>query len=361
MISADWDFKTQGAYVRDFPLRQETGRSDNIAGGSDFGLQLNRYFAHVLKPELRDEVQRRLARYDFSSAGVALVTSVPGVHRGAAKMHFGHARLRHLLMQEQIEEEDGPSVVVCQFSSLGSVQEKWLEGEFKETMFASQSRVTRNGVRRGEVDEIKFVYPTVKQVQDSNEGIQAGGSLPVTGRNMNRGHILSKLHRWDAGHSGRDRAMPHIKTFVRYPCSRAQEPYWVFLGSFNLSVAAWGRMQGARKGKEWDRLNVLAFEVGVMFTPRLMCPPAHAIDASIKYQLVTNAERQVWSASKRSGNVKLRLVDFDAMENGGERDGSDRTCSTARINLWVPLPYRLPPPPFSSEDSPWTMDHCAMS
>lgn len=364
MVACDWDFKTQGAYVRDFPLakRAEVAQGEDYSVDEDeFKTQLERYFQRACTGQYSDELVALISKYDFKTAGVALVTSAPGVHRGFSKTHFGHARLRELLQRESIPEHDDQAVAICQFSSLGSIQKKWLDEEFRDTLFASHQRKSRDGIQRCENDETKIVYPTVQQVLQSNEGIQAGGSLPVSGKNVNRDHILCKLHKWDAHHSGRQRAMPHIKTFLRYSSVRPQSPCWMFLGSFNLSVAAWGRMQGARKGKEsWDRLNVLSYEVGVLFTTRSACPPAFAIDGSIKYCLPSDFAKDVWRTAQKSKKVSFRIMESFS-GNAESPSETEQEISDLAVILKLPLPYRVPPPGYSSTDTPWTIDHCAVS
>lgn len=364
MIACDWDFKTQGAYVRDFPLAERVDpadSSDYTVGNDDFRIQLERYFRRACSGQDRDEVVCLLSKYDFSTAGVALVSSTPGVHKGSSKTQFGHARLRELLSRESIPERDEQAVAICQFSSLGSIQKKWLEEEFRDTLFASSQRKSNDGIKRYANDEIKFVYPTVQQVQQSNEGIQAGGSLPVPSKNINRDHILCKLHKWDARHSGRQWAMPHIKTFLRHSSSQPQSPSWMLMGSFNLSVAAWGRMQGARKGKEsWDRLNILSYEIGVLFTPRFACPPAHAIDGSIKYCLPTAPEKEMWRIARESKRVTFEVVSSfsDTTEN---LSGVNENETSLAVILKLPLPYRVPPPKYTPTDTAWTIDYYEIS
>ncbi|CDF34084.1 unnamed protein product [Chondrus crispus] len=364
MVPRDWYYKVQGAYVRDFPLiNQGTDLSDSHVNmqsptdEDDFKTQLDRYFRHALVGDAKEEVTRSIAKYDFSSAGVALIASVPGVHKGPAKMHFGHARLRELLKSEAFTPEDSGSVAVCQFSSLGSIQQKWLEEEFKETLF-SEAAGPSSQPANAHSTEIKLVYPTAKQVQESIEGKVAGASIPVRGKNLHRGHIVNKLHRWQGKHSGYERAMPHIKTVLRYPVSRPQSPFWVFLGSFNLSVAAWGRMQGGKKGKKvWDRLNLLAYEVGVLFTAGLACPPNHSVDASIKYARLTASEVAFWRQAKRDRRLNLRASTFG--ESAGQNDNMPSNDG-AKVVLNLPIPYQLPPAPYSDADTPWIVDYLMM-
>lgn len=357
MVECDWDHKTQGAYIRDFPRSEsKMGTSSGASGCSrdDFQTQLMRYIRSSMSGSERDEVCEMLSRYDFSSAGVAFISSVPGAHKGAEKYCYGHARLRSLLELECIPNDAPNSVAVCQFSSLGSIQQRWLEEEFQTTLF-SQRKSLRQSSNQNE--EIKLVFPTVAQVHNSNEGMQAGASLPVTGKNLHRDHITSRLHKWNAHLSGRERAMPHIKTFLRYSALQPKLPFWVVLGSFNLSVAAWGRMQGRKKNRiEWDRLQVLSYEVGVLFSPRLACPPMHSVDSSIKFPLPSALDKEIWYRARQRNSIALHLCDFavsPVKDRRGEREGTE-------VLLNVPLPYALPPDKYTQNDTPWTTEFCSM-
>lgn len=362
MIPCDWDWKTQGAYMRDFPklCRSEDGASSSIQVEDDFKVQLCRYFEAALGGETKEEVISSLHQYDFTSAGVALVSSVPGTHRGPERKYHGHARLRQLLSKEDIANVQEPSVAICQFSSLGSIQKRWLEDEFWNTLFASKSTTAFTSNLQRLSREIKLVFPTVEQVKESNEGLQAGASLPVSEKNIDREHITEKLHKWDGQYSGREQAMPHIKTFLRYAKARPQAPFWVFLGSFNLSVAAWGRMQGAKGRQEWDRMKILSYEVGVLFSPRVACAAKFGLATSVKYGLSNAEECEKWRLAHEKGAVSLEICE-DMRRVIDRGDDSESGDDESKVVLRIPLPYSVPPPEYESRDRPWTTSYCNMT
>lgn len=340
MLLQDWEFKTQGAYIRDFPLvDQHETRQD------DFKFHLLKYL------ESHDGLDRnllsRIRSYDFTSAGVALVSSVPGSFQHEDMQLHGHTRLRDVLFEESLEEE-GIQVAVCQFSSLGSISLAWMN-QFKQTLFASKQRKMKRGVLQKDEDEIRFVYPTKSQVENSNEGMIAGTSIPVRKKNLEKSHILDKLCKWNGQQSGRNHAMPHIKTYVRYCSNRPQNPYWVFLGSFNLSGAAWGRLD-----KTGKRISILSYELGVLFTPRLACLPVHNIDPSIKYCRPLQTDQDMWSNAKKAGIIHLNAC--YASESNAQHQPR---IQEGKIMINMPLPYSLPPLKFRKEDVPWVIEHFA--
>lgn len=351
MIQVDWDFKTQGAYVRDFPVLN--GEGSNRNRDDDFKRQLQRYFAVALRgSKACRQVQSRLQAYDFSSAGVALVTSVPGAHGGVDAAAYGHLRLRELLSTETIGSPGASTArAVCQFSSLGSTQSAWLDNEFKTTLFTSADGVG--------IGEVQLVYPTLQQVEDSIEGLQAGASIPVSKKNLHRAHVMSKLHRWEAGGSGRTRAMPHIKTFLRYDTRDPTALDWVFLGSFNLSVAAWGRLQGmGRKGG--GKLNILSYEVGVLCTPQRFCEPVFALGEPVSRSLSSSTKYERSAPDSRPRFEMCRAF-WGQGRTASDQSSVERDGATAGIVVEVPLPYALPPPRYHDIDVAWTVDHCSMS
>uniref|UniRef100_M4B9X6 Uncharacterized protein n=1 Tax=Hyaloperonospora arabidopsidis (strain Emoy2) TaxID=559515 RepID=M4B9X6_HYAAE len=88
-LSNDWHSKTQGVWYQDFGVKvlcdcndeeQENKAAAENIGGVDFEDDLVRYLS-----SLGEHVHRfckELQRFDFSTATVALVPSVPGVHKG---------------------------------------------------------------------------------------------------------------------------------------------------------------------------------------------------------------------------------------------------------------------------------------
>lgn len=89
-LSNDWNTKTQGVWYQDFGLKvladsedEEEKKEEAIvrsSGASDFEADLVHYLS-----SLGAQVKifcGELKRFDFSTAKVALVPSVPGVHKG---------------------------------------------------------------------------------------------------------------------------------------------------------------------------------------------------------------------------------------------------------------------------------------
>ncbi|KAJ1408107.1 Tyrosyl-DNA phosphodiesterase I [Sesbania bispinosa] len=125
-------------------------------------------------------------KFDYSDAMVRLVASVPGYHTGTGLKKWGHMKLRSLLQDCTFDEQFKKSPLVyqilesavlifsivvilnlylLQFSSLGSLDEKWM-AELASSMSAGLSE---DKVPLG-LGEPQIIWPTVEDVRCSLEG-----------------------------------------------------------------------------------------------------------------------------------------------------------------------------------------------
>lgn len=200
----------------------------------------------------------------------------------------------HRLAQCLTENTGSPDdAFICQFSSLGSFQEDWLDKQF--------------GLAAGGLRPI-LVYPTVEEVRASLEGWAAGESIPVRSNNL-KPFIRARLHRWGSD-SLRAIAMPHIKTYVRYDRASLAIRYLV-MGSHNLSKAAWG--EDLKNGK----YQIRSYELSVVLQASVLA----------KREPCTTS-RFAWRRCEKS-DTALRVEQ---------------------------LPYSLRPTPYTAADEPWAVD-----
>ena len=66
-----------------------------------------------------------IRQYDFSTAYCVLVPSVPGRHRANEMHEYGYLKLRKAVIQHAVQSQTS-SPILCQFSSIGSLNGKWL-------------------------------------------------------------------------------------------------------------------------------------------------------------------------------------------------------------------------------------------
>ena len=198
-----------------------------------------------------------------------MVASIPGRFLGNEKQQWGLGRIQYLLFScldsSSLTLED---VIACQFSSIGSLgaNDSWVQQQFGKALRSPKEAFNK--------PKLKLVYPTRKQVEESLEGIIAGGSLPFSSENYvkQRAWMYPLLCKWNAIHAGRNHAMPHIKTYARF---RMLEPVempkneessvefvWFMMTSANLSKAAWGQNE-----KQGSQLMIRSYELGVLACP----------------------------------------------------------------------------------------------
>lgn len=443
----DLSVMSNAAWWQDFPKKSPA--KTNAHATSEFEEDLTRYL-HRTGWRGRDEGDRghvgpeAFRAFDFEGAGAKLIGSVPGRHGGADARDrretsaWGHPALRRALEKmPPFPRVFQNAPIIAQASSFGSFTEKWLVDEFGASLNAgrvengSETKEPRAaGGAAGESSRfstaspskesslgegpIQLVWPTVSEVRSSLLGYAAGGSIPGNTRNLAKPHVAARLHAWralgesrktepktdtsssrDSAYSsnrhpyGRERAVPHIKTYTRYALRSDGPPKlaWVFLGSHNLSGAAWGKFE-----KNQTQLNVLSYELGVLLAPNLVGPrneksPFCAVAASLA-SVAPFSDSAVSAASKRflclagarprkSASDEHRKASTSAVEfrharcvnewsRGGKKtddaplpgdDDDAKKSDDADFDFVVaPLPYPVPPRRYGLGDTPWTID-----
>jgi len=329
--------KSQAMYLQDFP-RYDGGSPGSKAAIQDpYGTAFEQYLREYLERCGGFDVNK-LAGYDFSSAAASLVASVPGYHSRAEQSKWGHMRLRHLLTEHAVRSsacDTGDEGLLCQFSSLGSLSTKWLEQEFAETLSSLCGRTPSWSTRL----PLRLVMPTVSQIRDSSEGWVAGASVPVRHSNL-KPFLMPLLRRWGFAPDNatalarRSRhAMPHVKVFCRYaalPGGRGALLPWLYVGSHNLSKAAWGELQ-----KNGSQLAIRSYELGAVFFPRRL------------RELEPDLERPQGHFLRRSTTATLPL---DAMLLAGEGH-------SGLVAVPVACPTAVPPAGAPEPGDPtWAVD-----
>ncbi|PRW59620.1 tyrosyl-DNA phosphodiesterase 1 [Chlorella sorokiniana] len=259
-IYPDCNNKSQGLFWQDFPKKDAQSPQT-----STFQEELDAY-VRALNLPLGDarRTLRLIAAHDFSAARAHIVASVPGYHTGSSMHKWGHMRLRAILNREPpFPSAFKGAPVVAQFSSLGSIEDKWLREEFLVSLSAGRSGdgSERLGSPAGGSKGLQLVWTTVEEVRSSLEGWFAGNSIPGPEKNVGKPFLQAYWHRWGGEVCGRQRAAPHMKSYLRY---RGDEVAWQYVGSHNLSKAAWGQLQ-----KNASQLMCRSYELGVLLLPSL--------------------------------------------------------------------------------------------
>jgi tyrosyl-DNA phosphodiesterase-1 len=341
----DVHLKTQAAYIQDFPLKAS---GETATAPSDFENDLVTYFeSYGYKRRViwgatgpAETLSERLRAYDYSGTSVVLIPSIPGYHPSRGRS-FGHLKLRHAISAHASPTPIAGCPIVCQFSSIGSLNEKYLL-ELQRSMDASQvprsnggqgrpwDRLAAASPRRGASCSatqlsLRFVYPTMQEICDSVEGPEGGKSVPGRVKNLDgKAFLKPLLHKWaPSAPKGtirtavnplwKSRNVPHVKTYYQLGAD-STSMQWFVVSSHNLSMAAWGTVIHPQFCRPDPRLMVRSWELGVFVSPSLLQRCTRLVP---------------WSPDDR-----------------GYQDG----------DVTVPLPYKLVPELYGANDLPWAVD-----
>ena len=207
LTEIDWSFKIQGTYVQDFPIKA-------TLSSSEFECSILAHCERIIPMGIVAQrrwliIQQQLQHYDFESAEVVLISSVPGRHLGRNRSKWGQWKLREELSTSSLDDVDDAYSrrLLMQFSSMGSLKanESFLE-ELASSMktrsplylptdTASKKRkLSETKCLKRDTDEnVEIVWPTVNSVRGSAQGWGAGFSLPCESKVLNFLFLLFQL------------------------------------------------------------------------------------------------------------------------------------------------------------------------
>mmetsp|Transcript_6269 Transcript_6269/g.14179 ORF Transcript_6269/g.14179 Transcript_6269/m.14179 type:complete len:655 (-) Transcript_6269:48-2012(-) len=354
ILHSDAELKSQGVYAQDFPLKVAPGKSTgNPYSKEEDASKTPRQFEDDLVTYMESyryqarqswcsssasfglsnqpmTILQLIRAYDFSTAYCVLIPSVPGRHRANDMHEYGYLKLRKAVIQHARSQTNSP--LLLQFSSLGSLNGKWLS-QFLSCLDSSAQSfdpVTESDKKKSKgtsdlASRMKIVWPSVEEVRTCVEGYSGGGAIPGRTKNLEKAFLMPLYHRWSSRNPNNEGPLktskhaPHIKTFVQ-PSSDGTEIEWMLLGSHNLSIAALGQIQKRHKDSSEKILFIRHWELGVFISPRTL---------------------------KQAGNYDGKDVTLVPYRGGGMSSGSE---------VQVPLPYDLNPTPYNNEDVTWAVD-----
>jgi len=129
--------------------------------------------------------------------------------------------------------------------------------------------------------------------------------------------------------------MPHIKIYLRH---NADDIAWLFLSSFNLSIAAWGNI--LKSGPNRGSIQIKSYEMGVLFLPSKLPTAAAACSGSFSCTDPSSSPAAAAASGASVAGVeraaeRLRMT---AGNHLGKRE--EELCSGV---LALPVPFALPP------------------
>lgn len=363
LLYCDTNNKSQGLFYQDFPLKDAMSLQSSL-----FERDLLEYLAALgLAPALASKVAGIVKHHDFSAARVHLIASVPSGQAefsGAKLNSYGHLKLRACLEREP---EGFPAnfcktPVLAQYSSIGNLSSTWLSN-FCDSLSAGRvgkraeepaSAVAGSGTvgshlwgsplgpPPGGLAGLRLVWPTTEEVRNSVEGWFAGGSIPGYPDKVRKDFLQRHYCRWGGEMAGRQRAMPHIKSYTRFePVTK--ELAWMCITSHNLSKAAWGEQQ---ESKRFHRtlLKILSFELGVLLVPSLEL--AHRRSRWYGFSC-TDPTQPVGPMAGAAEASRVKLVQWE------QGQPQDATIADSVIIVPIPVPYVLPPKEYEAGDVSW--------
>ncbi|KAG5312932.1 TYDP1 phosphodiesterase, partial [Acromyrmex insinuator] len=258
LYSDDWKNRTQGLWISPhLPYLPESAKPSDGESPTGFKKDLERYLSKYEQPALTQWI-RAVQMADFSDVNVFLVASVPGIHKGYEDDFWGYRKLAHVLSCYVTLPRNEQWPIVAQSSGVGcfGLFENWLE-DIIWCMSKETSKDSNN------YPHFQFIYPSIANYKQSFDFRVLSTPLSYNTENHFKQQWLeSYLYQWKAKRTGRDRAMPNIKSYTRISPDLKKIP-WFLLTSANLSKAAWG------SNKQYD-YSIGNYEAGVLFIPKFI-------------------------------------------------------------------------------------------
>ena len=290
LVDYDWRRIENTAFIHDFPLLKNDQRDTT----SDYGKQMRRILSSLSVPA-GHHAMRMMGTYDMSSNCEAkIVASIPTftpVIGWPAIEELGIGRLGKLV-REILDEKMVEVDIEAQGSSMGSYSPRWLQqfhllctgADYKRYLplpvGAKAIKAWASATKCKESEQwppVRLLFPCESWVKtQSVEG--TNGALTFFGKkkvSIEKGFI--KLIHQPV--SLRGNIMMHHKAIIaikkgseQISCSDGGNENdiagWAYMGSHNLTQAAWGNISLGKKGGE-VQLSINNWELGIIVPMRL--------------------------------------------------------------------------------------------
>lgn len=270
MMRADTDLGDNHWYIHDLPKRPS--RESVIS--SPFEANLLEHLQALKVPvQFLESIK---GMYDYSTVKVHLVTSVPGISAGAKAEKHGLLRLRRVIKDLGVDlrrkKRDGALQLEVCAASIGNLSAKWLDGFYDCALGRKYLEVTEGHC---DVPDLKLFYPTVSDVRRADDSARlAASNIGCHTRPwISAPDAIKRIfHHYKSKDAGR---LFHQKLIVAYdPRDSAVAPYYVYIGSANLSQSAWGALEPDKRGNEatcdLKLIKTMNFECGVVIPGNLV-------------------------------------------------------------------------------------------
>ncbi|PSR94177.1 tyrosyl-DNA phosphodiesterase-domain-containing protein [Coniella lustricola] len=271
MMAVDTELNDNHWYIHDLP--QSSGPGQSATSEFENGL-LSHLEALGTPHEFINSIK---GKYDYSAIRVHLVTSVPGVQSAAKAESHGLLRLRKVVKSFGLDltrqkARDNLRIEICA-ASIGNLSAKWLDGFFDCAIGSTFLKVAHENCEVPR--ELKIFYPTTDDVVTTDGTSQPGAAnigchtRPWLSANKAVKDLFHHYHSKDTGR------IFHQKLIMAYDYHDTDAlPYYLYVGSANLSQSAWGALEKDSRGnKETSDLKLTKmsnFECGVVIPGNIL-------------------------------------------------------------------------------------------
>ncbi|KAJ2447052.1 hypothetical protein GGF42_005536, partial [Coemansia sp. RSA 2424] len=244
LVEDDWTIMHNSVYVQDFPMDSST-----VFPANEFSLSLA--YA-LLDLSIPFDVVAWLNHVDFAKAtSVHIVTSVPtgGVRQNAFMGEYGMLRLAKVIEQIYgsrpiVDNFEPDTRLYCVGSSLGRLDYRWLRELY----------LCAHGIAPHTMRKYVFDYKTPNDMVDVGIAFHTQAQVEACqyGEQCTQ-YIMAKQSAYEARDFPQD-AMLHIEPAQNNVLVHAkamvarvgveQDEGWVYVGSHNCTMAAWGTLRG---------------------------------------------------------------------------------------------------------------------
>lgn len=236
LMKSDWSMIGQTLWFQDF-------FANPIASACPFQEDLEHFVKKILPKnyDIFPDLGINLSDYDFTTAQVKLIMSVPGRYKLPCKYGLSS-------FEEKIGKKYLNFTYHC--SSVGAVNKSFLAAICK-------------GFTRNESSKIEVIFPSIATVRESRFGVDGAGVFFLNEANYQSSEILKNAFCDISGPSEypmiRDH-LAHSKVIILHDNYEITDDTAIYIGSHNLSLAAWGRYE-----KSNTQIYIKNVELGVLF------------------------------------------------------------------------------------------------
>ncbi|KNE91393.1 hypothetical protein PSTG_15185 [Puccinia striiformis f. sp. tritici PST-78] len=295
-VSFDYEFVENAVWIQDFPRFDGNTVGFNSRKSDDDVPPFRKTLDDLLeRMGVPAPFRKPLEDHDFRTAAANLVVSVQGSH--PSNSAFGQTRLANEL--ETLGLQSGPgtgrtATLECQGSSIGSYDPKWIKNFYScasgsppttTTMTMTMSGSTESEPKtqtNSSLPPLSVLYPSLHTVRNSKSGRGGGGTLFCNKATWEKPGFPSQI--FADTMSKRSGVLMHVKmilgifnysvestgptasTSTREVEKRINKDQvgFLYVGSHNLTPAAWGKFTSKSASNETGSLEISNWEMGVV-------------------------------------------------------------------------------------------------